>query len=350
MKHNALGRTRRQVNPLGLRYVSNNFGVIVSLAQMGEAPVTSASIRAYLHFCRIEKGLSVNSLDAYARDLNRFASYLSAEGLQLRSVSLDNLRIYVDHLRSCGLSARSLARHTTAIRSFFNFLVEEGMVASNPAELLVAPKAASALPKFLDVQTVNAISEVEPPSARTSARDRAMFELLYACGLRVTELTRLRVVDLDVDSGVIRVVGKNNKQRLVPVGRAALDFVQTYISRERAALLKGRGSPYLFVTARGSALTRQGFWKLLRQRALAAGAGRGVHPHVLRHTFATHLLEGGADLRSVQTMLGHADIGTTQIYTHVISSTLQKVVNKHHPRARRRAAKNIPNNGRNTES
>lgn len=311
---------------------------------MEEAALLSAKTRAFLHFCRIEKGLSANSLDAYRRDLTRFERYLASKTVSLEKISLDLLRTYVDGLRAAGLSSRTIARHTTAIRCFFAFLVEEGALPANPAELLATPKAASILPKFLDRQAVQALSAAVPLAGRTTGRDRAMVDLLYASGLRVTELIKLRVGDVDLSSGVVRVTGKNNKQRLVPVGRAALASIEAYLAGERAALLKGRVSPYLFVTARGGALTRQAFWKLLRSRGTAAGAAKRVHPHMLRHTFATHLLEGGADLRSVQAMLGHADIGTTQIYTHVMRSRLRKVIDEHHPRSQRaRGGKTVKN-------
>lgn len=291
-------------------------------------------IRSYLHFCRAEKGLAVNTLDSYRRDLGQFAGFLKVPSL--RSVTLDTLRAYLDHLRSAGLSNRSIARHVTTIRGLFGFLVEEGDVATNPAELLMAPKAGSALPKYLDHSNVDKLLESPGEDSATGLRDRAMLDLIYATGLRVSELIKLRVGDLDELEGTLRVIGKGNKQRLVPVGRAALAAIERYRNQQRPRLLKGRVSPYLFVTARGSAMTRQGFWKLLRGHGKSAGIFRKLSPHVLRHTFATHLLEGGADLRSVQTMLGHADIGTTQIYTHVLRSRLRQTIEQHHPRSGRK--------------
>jgi integrase/recombinase XerD len=227
----------------------------------------------------------------------------------------------------------------TTLRNFFAFLLEQGDIAQNPAELLVAPKVGSSLPKYLDTRTVDQLLTTPAQNDSTGLRDRAMLDLLYATGMRVSELTKLRIADLDELSGVLRVIGKGNKQRLIPVGREALKSVARYKIEQRPSLLRGRVSPYLFVTARGTAMTRQGFWKLLRGYGKAAGIisefGRkgALSPHVLRHTFATHLLEGGADLRSVQTMLGHSDIGTTQIYTHVMRSKLRQTVDKHHPRA-----------------
>lgn len=322
---------------LSSRYVSNNFAIIVSLAQMGEVATLSAKIRAFLHFCCIEKGLSPHSIDAYRRDLCRFDAFLCSLGRHAGagSICLDTLRSYIDKLQGAGLSNKTVARHITTLRCFFAFLVEEGSIPANPAELLTAPKAGSALPKFLNQSAVDSLSSVTPVRERTTLRDQAMVDLLYATGLRATELVKLRLADVDLSGGVICVIGKNNKQRLVPMGRTAIASLQGYLASERPATLKGRTTPYLFVTARGTAMTRQGLWKLMGERAKLAGLRTRVHPHLLRHTFATHLLEGGADLRSVQTMLGHADIGTTQIYTHVMRSRLRRVVDEYHPRSAR---------------
>ena len=263
-------------------------------------------MRSYLHFCRAEKGLTINTLESYRRDLKQLAGFLQQRSAE--SVALDTLRLYLDHLRRAGLSNRSIGRHVTTIRGFFGFLLEEGEIGANPAELLMAPKAGSALPKYLDQAKVDKLLESSPEDSTTGLRDRAMLDLLYATGLRVSELIKLRVADLDEMEGTLRVIGKGNKQRLVPVGRAALASVERYRTGARLQLLKGRVSPFLFVTARGTAMTRQGFWKLLRVRGKSAGMYREVSPHVLRHTFATHLLEGGADLRSVQTMLDRKSV------------------------------------------
>ncbi|HWF45409.1 MAG TPA: site-specific tyrosine recombinase XerD [Bryobacteraceae bacterium] len=288
-------------------------------------------VRSYLHFCRTEKGLAANSLESYRRDLAQLGSYL--DGRAVDSVTLEVLRGYLDYLRTKGLANRSIARQVTALRGFFAFLVEEGDVPANPAELLVAPKIGTSLPKYLERTAVDHLLEAPAADSGTGGRDRAMLDLLYATGLRVSELIALRVADLDEAGRTVRVTGKGNKQRLVPVGLQAITSVREYCRQQRPALLKGKVSPYLFVTARGTRMTRQGFWKLLRGHGKRAGIFRELSPHVLRHTFATHLLEGGADLRSVQTMLGHVDIGTTQIYTHVMRSHLQQTVNRYHPRA-----------------
>ncbi|MBV8896350.1 MAG: site-specific tyrosine recombinase XerD, partial [Acidobacteriaceae bacterium] len=283
-----------------------------------------ARVRSYLHHCRTEKGLSENSLQAYRRDLTSFCNFLG--GRPLQAVTLDILRSYLDELRGKNLANRSIARQVTTLRGFFGFLSEERELTNNPAELLAAPKFGNSLPKYLSSRQVDDLLEAPEANARTGLRDHAMLDLLYATGLRVSELIQLRVSDLDESQGIVRVTGKGNKQRLVPVGRDALRSVEDYRRSQRPQLLKGRVSPYLFITARGTRMTRQGFWKLLRCHGKSAGVFRNLSPHVLRHTFATHLLEGGADLRSVQTMLGHADIGTTQIYTHVMRSRLRHTV------------------------
>jgi integrase/recombinase XerD len=302
---------------------------------MAEVDTFELKVRSFLHFCRVEKGLSVNTLEAYRRDLAALGQWLSRPSQQrkLAAISLDDLRRYVDDLRVRKLANRSIARQVTTLRGFFGFLLEEGEMAHNPAELLVSPKIGASLPKYLDHERMAELIEAPDTAKPTGLRDHAMLDLLYATGLRVSELIKLRVADLDEYGGVLRVIGKGNKQRLVPVGKAALASVEEYRAQQREQLLGGRVSPFLFVTARGTAMTRQGFWKLLRGHGKQAGIFRSLSPHVLRHTFATHLLEGGADLRSVQTMLGHADIGTTQIYTHVMRSRLRQTVDQHHPRA-----------------
>jgi integrase/recombinase XerD len=285
---------------------------------------------AFLTFCRIEKGLADNSLAAYSADLERFSAF-AGEGGEI--LDRDRIRQYLDTLYRAGLSNRSIARHLTTLRSFYGFLVREGRLASDPTEHLGTPKQWQTIPKYLSLEQIETIIQAPDLSRPNGLRDRAMMELLYATGLRVSELCRAGLGDLDLNFGVIRTTGKGNKQRLVPVGTSAIEAVREWIRTGRPAMLKGRASRYLFVTARGGCLTRQGFWKLLAGYGRKAGIFHGLTPHVLRHSFATHLLEGGADLRSVQVMLGHADISTTQIYTHVMRSRLRETVDRHHPRA-----------------
>jgi len=285
---------------------------------------------AFLNHCRVEKGLSANSIDAYAADLDRFIAFAGTPAALPGPASL---RHYIDSLYRSPLSQRSIARHLTTLRCFFRFLLQENVIDWDPAQELRPPKQWQTIPKLLNLDEIEKLIGA-PDSARpTGLRDRAMIELLYACGLRVSELCRVGVGDLDARLGYVRVNGKGNKQRLVPVGREAIAAIERYLAEGRAALLKGRASRYLFVTARGNCLTRQGFWKLLGSYGRKVQVFRGLTPHVLRHSFATHLLDGGADLRSVQVMLGHADISTTQIYTHVMRSRLRDTVEKHHPRA-----------------
>jgi integrase/recombinase XerD len=297
-------------------------------------------MKSYLQFCRIEKGLSLNSLEAYRRDLGRFGRFLKSTPLE--SVTIHTLRGYVDHLLVENMASRSVARHITAIRGFYRFLVEEDVLAANPADLLNLPAIGEKLPNYLSERRVDDLLSAPGSEKATGVRDRAMLDVLYASGARVSELISLRLADYDEKAGTLRITGKGDKQRIVPVGRQAIASLARYLESERSRLLKGRISPYLFVTAQGSAMTRQGFWKLLRIHGKAAGIYHHLSPHVLRHSFATHLLEGGADLRSVQAMLGHSDIGTTQIYTHVLRSRLEQTVARHHPRVSRKTRASRP--------
>ncbi len=290
----------------------------------------SAEIQAFLDNCRIEKGLSPNSLDAYGRDLARFArTFKDCPGFP----GPEEMAGYLDSLARQGLESRSIARHLTTLRNFISFLLREGKLKTDPASLLAAPRQWRRLPKLLNRADIERLLAAPDPASPEGQRDRAMLELLYASGLRVSELCELQLSDLNQEFGVVRVIGKGNKQRLVPVGRSALAAAGEYLRSGRPALLGRRASKHLFVTRRGGGMTRQGFWKLLRNYGMKAGIGCRLTPHVLRHSFATHLLEGGADLRSVQTMLGHSDISTTQIYTHVMRSRLREIVDRHHPRS-----------------
>ena len=287
-------------------------------------------IADFLNFCRIEKGLAANSLEAYGADLSRYQSFHETHHSQNHT---DTLLSYLNSLYRSGLGSRSIARHLATLRNFYSFLLREGKIASDPTEHVRTPKQWKTIPKFLNLSQIEKLLQAPDVSTATGVRDRAMLELLYATGLRVSELCRVGISDLNLEMGVIRTTGKGNKQRMVPVGRSAVEAVRQYLETARGRILKGRGSRHLFVTARGGAMTRQAFWKLLAGHGRRAGIFRNLTPHVLRHSFATHLLEGGADLRSVQTMLGHADISTTQIYTHVMRSRLRKTLDDHHPRA-----------------
>jgi integrase/recombinase XerD len=293
----------------------------------------SSAAAAFLAWCRIEKGLAPQTLSAYSLDINRFKSYwvgCNQAGLPVAS----DLRAYVDALYAAGLSSRSVARHLTTLRSFYKFLLREGRVAEDATRFLRAPKQWRNLPKYLTKEQVEQLLAEPETELPREARDRAMIEVLYASGVRVSELCGLKLSDANLGLGYLRVTGKGSKTRMVPLGKMAQKAIQVYLDCPRAQLLRTRPSPYLFVTARGGPLTRQAFWKRLNAYALRAGIHVPLTPHVLRHSFATHLLEGGADLRSVQAMLGHADIATTEIYTHVVRSRLREIVDRHHPRAR----------------
>src|SRR5579872_2646540 len=290
----------------------------------------ACQITEFLNFCKIEKGLAANSLSAYAADLKRYEIYCTQHASGNHTEKLNG---YLSSLYQQKLSSRSIARHLAALRNFYGYLLREGQVSSDPTENIRTPKQWKTITKYLNLSQINEILRAPDETVPTGIRDRAMLELLYATGLRVSELCRLGISDLNLELGILRATGKGNKQRMVPVGRSAIEAVRRYLETARGRILKGRGSRYLFVTARGGAITRQGFWKLLAVNGKRAGIFRNLSPHVVRHSFATHLLEGGADLRSVQTMLGHADLSTTEIYTHVVRTRLRDTLDRHHPRA-----------------
>jgi integrase/recombinase XerD len=289
-------------------------------------------VASFLNFCRVEKGLAFNTLEAYRRDLGQLAAYVRPRGWAVETLGPEQLRIFVNSRYKLRLSSRSIARQIVTLRNFYLFLLRDGAIAADPTTELAAPKQWKKLPKYLTAEEIRRLIESPGEKDPLGLRDRAMIELLYATGLRVSELVAVRTADLNVEVGVLRTLGKGAKHRLVPVGRAALEALERYAPL-RHKLLRGGASPYLFLTARRRPLTRQAFWQRLRRYGRLAGLGRPLTPHVLRHSFATHLLERGADLRSVQLMLGHADISTTQIYTHVVRERLRQVFDRHHSRA-----------------
>jgi integrase/recombinase XerD len=310
---------------------------------MGNPISTPALIRSYLAWCRVEKGLAENTVASYQFDLKRFADYLPAAGTTSGDAASSEtamalhcdtatVRAYIDTLYASGLSSRTIARHLTTLRNFFLFLVREGRIDRDPTAHLSSPRQWKNLPHLLNREDLVRILEAPDIQKPQGLRDRAMLELLYASGMRVSELCSVDLGGVDHNLGLATVIGKGNRQRVIPVGRQALDWIQEYLTSARPLILKGKASRYLFVTARASRLTRQGFWKLLVNYGKQAGIFSGLTPHVIRHSCATHLLEGGADLRSVQTILGHADISTTQIYTHVMADQLRNTVDRHHPR------------------
>ncbi|MBU3693964.1 MAG: site-specific tyrosine recombinase XerD [Rhodocyclaceae bacterium] len=281
----------------------------------------------------LEDGLSPRTLTSYRADLTRFARWLAGRGLPLSAAGAGEIEAYLAHLFGvAGLKARSAARAVSSLRRFYRRLHRDGERSEDPTALIASPRLPRSLPKSLSEAQVEALLAAPDTGTAEGCRDRTMLEVLYATGLRVSELVGLPVAALSLDMGVVRVMGKGAKERLVPLGEEALDWVGRYLRGTRAELLDGQQSPALFVTRRGGGMTRQAFWLRLKQHALRAGIGSAVSPHVLRHAFATHLLNHGADLRVVQMLLGHADISTTQIYTHVARERLRQLHRQHHPR------------------
>ena len=288
---------------------------------------------AYQTFLIVEKGLSEKTIAAYSTDLIEFGRFLEKQKATAVSViDAGMILAYLIELRTRGLSTRSRARHLVSLRGFFRFLTHEKIIEKNPAQKIDLPKTGLHLPDVLSVSDVEALLDAPDRNKPEGLRDSAMLELLYGAGLRVSELILLEMTGINQEAGFVRVFGKGSKERVVPVGRMALTAIRNYLDHARPLLLKNRSSAYLFVTRRGSAMTRQSFWHLIGRYGRLARLKKRVTPHSLRHSFATHLLEGGADLRAVQMMLGHADIATTQIYTHVAQRQLLKAHKKYHPR------------------
>jgi integrase/recombinase XerD len=286
----------------------------------------------YLDYLTVEKGLAKNSLSSYAADLRHFGHHLADKPIDLDAVDRLAIVRYFQTLRNAGISARSVARALAAIRGLFRFLVAERHLKHDPTENLENPKVWTNLPKSLQPSEVEALLRAPDRETPHGLRDRAMLELLYATGLRVSELVHVKVDDVVMDAGFLRTMGKGSKERIVPFGDAARDAIVEYVERGRAHFDRG-GDVHLFLSNRGRSMTRQAFWMKIVKYAREAGITTHISPHVLRHSFATHLLENGADLRSVQMMLGHSDISTTQIYTHVSRARLQKLYERYHPRA-----------------
>jgi integrase/recombinase XerD len=292
------------------------------------------AISLFLTHVKVEKGLSLNTVSAYQRDLAKFNAFAQKQKLALNGVNRDNLVDFLAGLYREKLESRTVARHLVTLRNFFRFAQVQELIITDPSLNLESPKIRRTLPGYLRLEEVERL--LAQPDAKTAAglRDRAMLEVLYSTGLRVSELIGLRVTDLDAKVGCIRCIGKGVKERIVPAGRKALGIVEKYLREARPRLLaKGVASHALFVNRRGNSLSRVGVWKILSAYGRRAGLRVALTPHMLRHSFATHLLERGADLRSVQLMLGHADISTTQIYTHVVEERLKQIYKAHHPRA-----------------
>ena len=290
------------------------------------------NIDTYLSYLRDVRRMSPNTIESYARDLAGLAAF--AEKLARDVVSLErrDLEAYVRSLMASGLSPRSTARAVACVRGFYRFAAVERQQEGSPADDLRAPRAWAALPKFLDLEEVDRLLAQPDAGTPRGLRDKALISVLYATGLRVSELISLKLSNLHLDDGYVTCIGKGDKERIVPIGQDATDWVKRYLAESRPRLAAS-GSRWLFVNARGTPLSRVGFWKLLKEYGIKAGITRAISPHVLRHSFATHLLDRGADLRAIQMMLGHADLSTTQIYTHVLEARLRAVYDRFHPRA-----------------
>ena len=296
-------------------------------------PIGGSETTGYLEELRVSRRLSDNTIVAYERDLNTLSRFAEEVGIAVVQLARHDLEAFVRQMMSAGLSPRSVARVVACVRGFYRFLVLDGHLVSNPAEDLRAPRSWPALPRFLSLEEVDRLLEQPDVSTASGIRDRALLELLYATGMRVTELVTLRPEAVNLRAGFLTCLGKGNKERVVPIGRAAADWLARYLETGRPALLKHRDSEYLFVNARGGpSLSRVGFWKIIKKYGRQAGVNRELSPHVIRHSFATHLLDRGADLRVIQTLLGHADLSTTQIYTHILEARLKAVYDEFHPR------------------
>lgn len=293
----------------------------------------SAHIDSYLTYLRDVRRLSANTVESYARDLEALAAFAERRKIAVERLDRRDLEAFVRSLMSSGLSPRSVARSVACIRGFYRFVALEHRDQQSPAQDLRAPRAWASLPRFLDLEEVDRLLAQPEVATPRGLRDKALIEVLYASGMRVSELVGLKPGDLNLEEGYITCTGKGDKQRIVPIGQTAGEWVRRYMRDGRPHLLHRRTSPWLFVNARdGGPLSRVGFWKVLKEYGIKAGISRDISPHVLRHSFATHLLERGADLRAIQVMLGHADLSTTQIYTHVLEARLRAVYDRFHPR------------------
>ena len=291
------------------------------------------SLDRFLNYLIVEKGLSKNTIEAYSHGLNRFLNYLRRKGMEeVGEISKLDIREFLLFLKKKGLSSKTLARNLVSIRVFLRFLTEESILSANPAEEIESPKTAKTLPEILSLEEVETLLEQPDTQIPQGMRDRAMLEMLYATGMRVSELTQLQVNHVHLEAGYVLIYGKGSKERIVPIGNEAMKWARRYMGETRERFLKKRESPFLFVNRSGKPMSRQHFWKSIKAYGRRAGIRKRIAPHLIRHSFASHLLERGADLRSVQLMLGHVDISTTQIYTHVTGERLKKIHQRYHPR------------------
>lgn len=291
-------------------------------------------VNEFINYLAVERGLAPNTLESYGRDLRQFQTYLQNDKMDMiKDSNRNTILSYLNNLQTKGRAVSTISRNLAAIKSFYQYLVRERYLEKDPAANLESPKLEKKLPKILSINEVEELLKQPNAFLPTGQRDKAMLELLYATGIRVSELISLNISDVNLDMGYIKCYGKGSKERIVPLGSIAARCVQEYISKGRSKLVRTYDEAALFVNHHGNRLTRQGFWKIIKKYAQEANIMKDITPHTLRHSFATHLLENGADLRSVQEMLGHADISTTQIYTHVTKNHLKEVYDKAHPRA-----------------
>lgn len=291
-------------------------------------------VNEFINYLAVERGLAPNTLESYGRDLRQFQTYLQNDKMDMiKDSNRNTILSYLNNLQTKGRAVSTISRNLAAIKSFYQYLVRERYLEKDPAANLESPKLEKKLPKILSINEVEELLKQPNAFLPSGQRDKAMLELLYATGIRVSELISLNISDVNLDMGYIKCYGKGSKERIVPLGSIAARCVQEYISKGRSKLVRTYDEAALFVNHHGNRLTRQGFWKIIKKYAQEANIMKDITPHTLRHSFATHLLENGADLRSVQEMLGHADISTTQIYTHVTKNHLKEVYDKAHPRA-----------------
>jgi integrase/recombinase XerD len=295
-----------------------------------------AIIDSYVSYLAGERGFTSNTIDAYERDIVQFTRFVKKEERKIEDINESDISHFIQSISKPGLAPTSLSRKISSLKNFFKFLLEERIIDRDPTRVIEAPRIERKLPEVLDINEIEKILEQPDIKEPLGLRDRAALELLYACGLRISELLDLKIENIDFNEGFLICYGKGNKERVIPIGKCALEFLTQYLGKGRRKLDKGKGNGILFLSIRGNRISRMGFWKRFREYCKKAGISKNVTPHTFRHSFATHLLEGGADLRVVQTLLGHNDISTTQIYTHVTKDYLKKVIRDFHPRGKRR--------------
>ncbi len=292
-------------------------------------------VKSYVDYLAGERGFSFNTIDAYERDVRQFTKYVTSKSRKLDKVEEVDVVNFIQSVNQPGIASSTLSRKISSLRSFFRFLMGEGLIMEDPTTIIESPQIKRKLPNVLDVSEIEKILQQPERKETLGIRDKAALELLYACGLRISELLSLKVENIDFDESFLICYGKGEKERIVPIGNYAMDSLNLYLAKARSELDKGKSDGVLFLSKRGKKMSRMGFWKRFKRYCLKAGISKKITPHTFRHSFATHLLEGGADLRVVQTLLGHSDITTTQIYTHITKDYLQKIIRDFHPRGRK---------------